>query len=318
MLYSTILIDVFNLIHKKKEKETDAKNIANSVIDFIETVIKPKLENTESKLYLLFDPMPVSDLNISNQFRTFTTTRNTIKSTYKAKREKDPIIIEVADFLLKYFSYRDPAYYLVISEKHEADDFVESLVKDSGKTLLISSDFDWARYLSSEVSMSTGDINQPFTTSDFIEKFGYLPSIKNVTVNKALFGDPSDNIDGLFSSKFKYKELGEQAMAFISKTDENLNDFVGRIKAYTFKQLFELKVRNPEEELFYQINCFEKKNLTTQFFLNIALVRSLCSDANKFVKHFSKRDNGFCTLIDKTLSRGESKKNTFRFGKVKI
>ena len=318
MLYSTILIDVFNLIYKKRDNETASKNIANNVIDFIEHTVKPKLESESSKIYLLFDPMPSSDLNVSSQFRTFTSTRKAIKASYKANREKDPIILEVADYLLKYFSYRDPMYYLVYSEKHEADDYVESLVVNSGKTLLISSDYDWARYLSKDVEMSIGDINHPFTVSNYLEKFGFFPSIKNVTVYKALMGDPSDNIEGIFSKKFPFMDLGTEAVKFISKKDESLNDFITRIKSYTFKNLFEIKNRNLEEELFYQMHCFEKSNLVSHFLLNVSLIRSNCVDASKFVKNFQKKDSGFCTLINSVLGREETKKKSFRFGKVKL
>ena len=307
------------MIHKKKQGETKAKDIANDVIDFVESTVRPKLASDDSAVYLLFDPMPVNDLNVSGQLRTFTTTRRSIKSSYKANREANPLVIEAADYLFKYFSYRDPVYRLMISERHEADDFVESIVKGSGKTLLISSDFDWARYLSDDVEMSLGDVNKPFTTSDFIQKFGYYPSIKNVTVNKALFGDESDNIAGLFSPKlkFNFKPLGEAAMAFIAKQDESLDAFLSRAKKYTFKGLFALESRNPEEEFFYQLECFEKENLVSQFFASVQVIRSLCPDASKFVRRYEKRDEGFCSLIDKSLGR-DGKKPKFRFGGVRV
>lgn len=317
MIYSAILVDVFNLIHKKKGQGPDAKSVANAVIDYVETTLKAKLDSDSAKLYLLFDPMPVSDLGISGQFRTFTTTRKAIKSSYKGSREKEPLVLETADYIRKYFSYRDPAYVVVISEKHEADDFVESIVATSGKTLLVSTDYDWARYLSKDVEMSLGNVNEPFTVNDFRAKFGYLPSIKNVTVSKALFGDPSDEIDGIFEKKFPYKELGVQALQFISNVEETLDDFIGRTRSYTFKGLFETKDRNPEQDLFYQMHCFEKKNLVSQFFLNVSLVRSQCADAKKFMHEFPKRDSGFCATVDKALERGQHK-SAFRFGTIKL
>jgi len=316
MLYSTVLIDMFNLIHRKKVGETTAKDIANAVIDFVEGQAKAKLSGDDGAIFLLFDPMPTTDLGVSSQLRTFTTTRKAIKASYKANREKDPVVIEVADYLLKYFSYRDPAFRIVISEKHEADDFVETLI-GPGKTLLVSTDYDWARYLSKDVDMSIGDLNQPFTADDFEAKFGYRPSIKNVTVNKALFGDESDHVAGIFTQKFKCRELGETAMGFIARQDETLDAFIARVKGYTFKGLFEMKSRNPEEELFYQMHCFEKENPVTPFFTNVAVLRSLCPDASKYVKKFEKKDAGFCAVIDKTLGR-DGVKRPFRFGNVRV
>ena len=59
MVYSNILVDVFNLYYRVRggALKNDAITVANHVIDFIENDIS-KYQDKSKSMYLLFDPIP--------------------------------------------------------------------------------------------------------------------------------------------------------------------------------------------------------------------------------------------------------------------
>lgn len=158
MTYRAILVDVFNLYYRRLSSclEKDPISIANSLISFIETDISSHLNKKDGELYLLYDPIPKSDLGMSKSFKT---TRQNIDKNYKANRVHDKKCVAVVDLIRRYFLHRGDKIYTVISDKYEADDFVESIIKDltakidlenpdgnvTSNIALFTNDEDWCR-----------------------------------------------------------------------------------------------------------------------------------------------------------------------------
>ncbi len=160
MQYDVIAIDMFNLYYRKKNValEKDPISIARNMVTFINSEVKQHLAD-EGKLFLLYDPIPKTDLGLSKTFKY--TERQEILHAYKKNRTHDRQCLTVVDLVRKYFIHRGPNVISVISDKFEADDFMESIVKkeaeefdkkypDGGrelKILMITNDEDYARYL---------------------------------------------------------------------------------------------------------------------------------------------------------------------------
>ena len=103
-MYKAILIDMFNLGYRLHKKNTDYKLTANAVINFINDEVDPRVEATGS-IYLLFDPLPKSDLGMSKNFK-YPPTRQQISSGYKSHREKNPVVYDAMNTLRKYYTYK--------------------------------------------------------------------------------------------------------------------------------------------------------------------------------------------------------------------
>lgn len=160
MQYDIIAIDMFNLFYKLKNSsfDKDPISIARNIVRYIKESISPHLIDT-GKLYLLYDPIPKNDLGISKTFKY--TERQKILHAYKKNRVHDKNCLIIVDFVRKYFLHRGKNIITVISNKYEADDFVESILKeasddldkkypDGGHTLnvaLVTTDEDFCRYL---------------------------------------------------------------------------------------------------------------------------------------------------------------------------
>lgn len=331
MLYDAILIDVFNLYYKKRKAHATPISMANDMIDFIEVELAPKLSEKSSlgKIFLLFDPLPENDGNVSKAFRYYSSdmkpVRKQILRKYKGTRTEDKNAIDTLHLVKMFFLFRGKKYVTVMSPEHEADDFVESIVGShpDKNFLMFSSDMDWARYISDTTVLSTGNPSASFGKEEFFEKFGFFPSIKTVVLQKALFGDKSDNIDAsIIPEKEKNclpcKELAQTYLEEVSKTNETLEDIVRRVSKYTFRFLFDQKPRTTEQELFYRMICNEDENMIRNFLTNVQLVRSRCKSYTPY-QSCNDYSKSFCNAIDTTLGRaGEVKKKPFKFGGVRL
>ena len=207
MKYDNIIIDVCNLSYKilddtKKASSTIVINNKSSYKEFIASFIRSvdslvERFGTDSTLvYCLFDNYK-SRLDLQNSF--LNSRRKSISENYKKNRKKQPKEWYNSLNILKYFyEVNEPRYYVAQLQGLEADDLVKptlSLVK--GRSLLITSDLDWCRYLSSSVDWLPSLDEEPLSVEDTTLKLGFKCTENNIILYKALFGDPSDNITGV-------------------------------------------------------------------------------------------------------------------------
>lgn len=207
MKYDNIIIDVCNLSYKilddtKKASSTIVINNKSSYKEFIASFIRSvdslvERFGTDSTLvYCLFDNYK-SRLDLQNSF--LNSRRKSISENYKKNRKKQPKEWYNSLNILKYFyEVNEPRYYVAQLQGLEADDLVKptlSLVK--GRSLLITSDLDWCRYLSFNVDWLPSLDEEPLSMEDTTLKLGFKCTENNIILYKALFGDPSDNITGV-------------------------------------------------------------------------------------------------------------------------
>lgn len=326
MIYDAILVDVFNLYYRRKKYALDSSVVsqANSMIDFIEREVKTH-QVKGKPFYLLFDPIPKNDLGLDSSFR-FKPERKEILNDYKSNRKKNPGVLQVVSAVRKYYSHRGDEVVEVISNQYEADDFVESLVADLGdkaSIAMVTTDMDWARFLSDKVCMINEGFDQPFTNKDFFEKYQFVPTIASVSVFKALFGDPSDNISGALMTKKLKGARDAKVKAFdyiklLGETKIELDVAMKHAEGFTFKELCEKENRNVEEEFFYEILSTDPKfSVQSTMETNLAVIKTRCDSYKKYAVT-KPVDEKFNALISKSLGipvPGEKKK--FRFGNIK-
>lgn len=337
-MYSNIIVDVFNLFYRERNKAmgegTKAPSVidyANHLIDFIENTLRPYQDN-EKPMYLLFDPIPLKDLGVDTNFK-FKTTRQEISADYKANRKKeDESVLEVVELVRKYFSHRGEKYIECLSDKFEADDYVATIVKDIKEhskvcsIAMYTTDEDWARYLDDDVVIINKGIKEPMTVNSFFEKYKFVPTIASVQMFKALFGDPSDNIQGVLLEKkikrfnlakklgFEYiKKLGDEKTPMLEVYKEISRD---KRKSVVDKAK---DIMTPDTEVSFleSIFCIDSKyDVTEALIKNLSLIESKCDDYKKYI--VSKEvDDKYNVFINQVLGR-EKTKRPIRFGKVVI
>lgn len=317
MTYRTFIIDMFNLAYKKKSKIADPKQTANNVINFIEEEVKQRLE-PNGKIYLTFDPLPKSDLGMEKNFK-FSPDRKEINKDYKSNRVHDEVVLTALKLLRKYYTYRGNEYLTVISSFLEADDYVEGLVnlEEEGMIALISTDMDWARYISDRVHMINNTFDKPYTKQDFFDEKGYFPTIAAITLDKAIFGDKSDCIEPILTKKNKiYKDSSDFIRALIkeaSKTDVSLKDIENVFEYAQSVDLMGKAEKSHVEDIIAIISV--SNNAMEAFHNNIRLIKCRCDDVTKYITHHAVNQS-YNTLIETTLGRNKSSKQKFHFGNI--
>lgn len=216
MKYDNIIIDVCNLSHKilddtKKASSTIIINNKSSYKEFIASFIRSvdslveKYGTDSTSVYCLFDNYK-SRLDLQNSF--LNSGRKSISENYKKNRKKQPKEWYNSLNILKYFyEVNEPKYYVAQLQGLEADDLVKptlSLVK--GRSLLITSDLDWCKYLTPDVDWLPSLSEEPLSVEDTSLKLGFKCTENNIILYKALFGDPSDNITGVIPETAYNKE----------------------------------------------------------------------------------------------------------------
>lgn len=310
---------MFNLAYRKQSKISDPKGTANNVINYINDEIKQRLDK-DGVIYLTFDPIPKSDLGMRKNFK-YNNFRASIKRDYKAHRVTKPDVMVALQLLQKYYAYRGSQIKTVISNVFEADDYVESLIKknNTGMTALISNDMDWARYISDKVQMINTSFEFPITKQNFFEEKGYLPTEVAITLTKAIFGDPSDNIEPVLTKKNKiYKDSTDFIKALIkeiSKTDITMEQVNAAINGTKTIKLLENENRNFLDEILSLISvsndafeCFKR---------NIRLIKSRCDDVDKYIS-FKKDNPSYNKLMETLLCRQKQTSQKFNFGNITI
>lgn len=323
MQYDVIAVDMFNLYYRKKNValEKDPISIARNMVTFINTEVKSHLAD-EGKLFLLYDPIPKTDLGLSKTFKY--TERQEILHNYKKNRTHDRQCLTVVDLVRKYFIHRGPNVISVISNKYEADDFMETIIKNypDQDILMITNDEDYARYLSPKVEMMNWDWNKMFTVDSFREKYEFTPSIAGVCVWKACFGDGSDNIKGALQVKGlkKANEVKLKAFEYVKYLGEHPEVTVKHIeelKKTPHTDLFKKENKTVEEELLYALNQFDPKyEVSSTFFHNLMVIQSRCDDFVPF-SQWKDVDEKYNLLIEKSLGFNVKEDRTFKFGMIK-
>ena len=207
MKYDNIIIDVCNLSYKilddtKKASSTIIINNKNSYKEFIASFIRSvdslldRFGTESSSVYCLFDNYK-SRLDLQSYF--LNPGRKSLSENYKKSRKKQPKEWYNSLNILKYYyEVNEPKYYVAQLQGLEADDLVKpTLSLVSGKSLLVTSDLDWCRYLSADVDWLPSLSEEPMTIEDTTHKLGFECTENNIVLYKALFGDPSDNIPSI-------------------------------------------------------------------------------------------------------------------------
>lgn len=324
--YEAILIDVFNVFHRMKPKFSKSSTIqdkANICIEYIDSC--KKYLTQDGTLFLLFDAIPKTDLSI---FKSFTynsdfeerlTDRQKINKMYKSNRKKRESNLLPVIYLIKaFYEYRGDKIVSVYCDSYEADDYVETIVPNFNSIAMVTTDEDWCRYLSNNpkhyVTMINKTFEEPFLYEDFEKKYNFKPSIKSVCAFKSLFGDKSDNIEGVFTSKSgKYapsilNNFETTVFNFIKELSENntdtVDDMINRISLYNFKNYMNIPM-NCEREFFKMIfsnESFIKVDVPREFVKNLKLIKSRCKSYKKHA--FAKKENpSFNKIIESSLGR---------------
>lgn len=321
MLFNSVFVDVFNLAYRKSSSN-DCTKIANDFIDFMNTEVKKYLD-PNGIVYMLYDPIPKSDLGLSKAFKYSPRIRNEINSSYKKNRESNPNVIAAIKLLRKYYTFRGEKIQTCISNNLEADDFVEQLLtKVNGNVALISTDLDWARYISDRVVLINQGFDNPFTKEEYLKKYGIIPTVATVTLKKAIFGDPSDNIEGIFTNKKFVSKTAEDSansmLMYIANENLPFKEVEEHIKNAEFKKLFQIKSKNPLEEFEYELVIADQSVSSpyNQLIDNIRIIKSRCDNINKYIS-YKNVDEKYNNLMDTVLKRQNGIKKEIKFGILK-
>lgn len=321
MQYDIIAVDMFNVFYRTKDSslDKDPVSIARNMAVYINERVKTHLTDG-GKLFLLYDPIPKSDLGLSKTFK-YTERQETLHN-YKKNRDHNRNCLTVVDLVRKYFSHRGEDTITVISNKYEADDFTESIVAEyKGKDIaLVTSDEDWCRYLETDkVVMINKDWNTPFTVKSFEDKYKFKPSITGVCVWKACFGDGSDNIKGALQIKQLKNSNSVKLAAFDyvkylgNHTDVNIKYILEKENKLNFLR----DLKTPEDRFFQGLASFDPKyEVETTFFHNIKVIMSRCDSYKDFAttKAVDEKYNNF---VEKLLGFKTNEERQFKFGHIK-
>ena len=187
-MYDHLIIDTSNLFFRSVyfgiEKLQSILSIPKYFLSEIEN-IKKQFGSENTTLWFLYD---------DSSFLL----RRELESSYKQNRNRDrlPSIIYSLLCLSQEFLINSEQNYRVVNHYGlEADDLVKptkSLV-DNKKTLLISYDLDFSRYINSNCNWYNW--KNIFDEKKFIEVFSFYPSHESVKLYKSLNGYKSDNIE---------------------------------------------------------------------------------------------------------------------------
>lgn len=321
MQYDVIAVDMFNVFYRTKDSSLnkDPVSIARNMVIYINEQVKTHLADN-GKLFLLYDPIPKSDLGLSKTFKY--TERQEILHNYKKNREHNRSCLTVVDLVRKYFSHRGENTITVISNKYEADDFTESIVAEyKGKDIaLVTNDEDWCRYLETDkVVMINKDWSTPFTAKSFEDKYKFRPSITGVCVWKACFGDNSDNIKGALQIKQLKNSNPIKLAAF------DYVKYLGNHTGVSIKYILEKEnklnflrdLKTSEDRFFQGLASFDPKyEVETTFFHNIKVIMSRC-DSYKAFATTKAVDEKYNNFVEKLLGFKTNEERQFKFGHIK-
>lgn len=319
MLYDYIVIDSANLFYRCLGKNETAEQVVRKMISFTED-LRQSLNDT---LYIIFDPISKYDLGESKSFKFPTSERKKIDENYKANRQYSSLYYQSIVLYKKYYTYRGDKIKTIYSQEYEADDFVEPLIDMLGhdkKIALVTTDYDYSRYISDKVHMINKGLDKPYSVKEFEEKFLFKPTKASITLYKALYGDESDNIKGaIYLDKTKLvnnikelcynyiKDIAERNLT-IKEVEEELNQG----KNFDVGHMGE----TPLEQLLFAFAMNSKQvNIISKVKLNISIVRSLLEgkDISKFI-HSNPEKPEYNSILRQSIFKVDTKS---WFGKTK-
>lgn len=201
VLYNVLIFDVYNLFYRTFKDDNlikiDDKFVPiDSICKFFELTNSyvEKFGTTDCKIYWLMD----------NAKTTILKNRKLLDDNYKKNRKVMPDYfydaLNIVELILKF--YRDNS---VIYRRQgiEADDYVSNIIddyiKEHDKIMMFSTDIDWCRNLLDDnehdiiVNQYTKN-NEILNTKTFEEKYGFKPTVTNITFWKTFYGDSADCI----------------------------------------------------------------------------------------------------------------------------
>lgn len=280
MVYDNIAIDSANLFYRLLGDNRSVRACTKSMIKFIDDTTMAHLSK-DGTLYILFDPIPLSDLGESKSFKNVKPYRKEIDKDYKKGRTYSQYFPETMSLLLKYYAYRGEKIKLIYSQEYEADDYVSSLVKSlDGTVALVTTDEDYCRYMSDRVFIINKGYDQPMTKQDFYDKFKFYPTDASVTLYKAFFGDTSDNIQGaVFGRKVKFttniKKIVYNYIKEVSDNGWTLQECINKLAKTTFYDAMNAKTKDAFTVLFLELSCSQQKDeVYDKLMRNIKLIKS--------------------------------------------
>lgn len=319
MLYDHIIIDSANLFYRCLGKNETAEQVVRKMISFTED-LRQSLSDT---LYIVFDPISEYDLGESKSFRFPTSERKKIDENYKANRQYSSLYYQSIILYKKYYTYRGDKVKTIYSQEYEADDFVEPLIDMLGhdkKIALVTTDEDWARYISDTVHMINKGIDKPYSTKEFEEKYLFKPTKAAITLYKALYGDESDNIKGsIYMDKTKLvnniKELCYNYIKVVADENKTIADVEADLKKGNNFNVAHMG-ETPLEQLLFAFTMNSKQvNIINKTILNMSVVRSMLEgkDINKYI-HSNPEKPEYNSILRQSIFKVDTK--TW-FGKTK-
>ena len=201
-LANILIFDVYNVWYRVIWKNDNLTKVDDKLVP-IDAICKffeltdgyiSKFGTSDCKVFYLFDNAKTSILK----------NRKLLDEEYKKNRKVQPDYfydgLNMIELILKF--YRDNSC-IYRKQGCEADDYVlpiiDNYVKEHDKVMMFSTDIDWCRALLSDeehdikvVQYTKG--NEILSTKTFAEKFGFKPTVTNVTFWKTFYGDESDHI----------------------------------------------------------------------------------------------------------------------------
>lgn len=324
MVFDHIIIDCFNLAYRCFDESKPKNEIARKMIYFIE--VECKKHKTDSTVFhFLYDPIPKENAPLERAYRHNPNSRRYIDDKYKATRKLHWKVIPILRLFMRYYEFRGENYKSYVSYEYEADDYVESLLKTTtGNVALITTDEDWCRYITDKIVMFPGSLDKPFSIASYVEKYGFNPTVASVTLYKAIFGDKSDNIIGIFSNKkirliSNVQNVTKMMLVYIANEKLTLKEVVKALKYRNIKDLYSSGQKSALEDFIYELHIIEstRDDPFNIILDNIALIESKCKNANDYV-HYKEENPRYNKLMEEMLFKQDDKKKPdSRFG-VKI
>ena len=312
--YDTLIVDCVNFAYRtfnmkgETPLQISKKSVyKTSVCNFIQSLesLRERYLHSDGEIYLLFDNyFSRADLRSTYMFAD----RKKLDESYKATRKKEnKEFYNSINFIRYYYLIGPSMYHTVRIDNLEADDLVEPLfdligVSDGKRSaLMITTDADWTRYLSDNVDWLPDMGNPPETLTDLSNRMGFKISKMSVTLYKAIFGDPSDNIKGL-----------------VTCNERNKEEFLELLDMIDYPEQLVMMSRGLEMKDRYNIlkKISETEN-SNSFLINLQLISPIPCSAGTLKSHLTEgRDSvTLYKTVREVMGLDESKE--FVFGNVK-
>ena len=207
--YDCLVVDMVNFCYRTFKPKTDKtmmtsshgaiyQNSIHQAINSLDNLCKTYLKSQDRNVYLLFDNY-FSRADFQSTF--LYADRKDLSKAYKANRKKESKeFYQSINFLRYYYLVGPSNFYTAQVTNLEADDLVKPLIKSRCQdqdVLLITTDLDWARYLSARIDWLPDLSKAPQSFEALSEKLGFPVSEKSIILYKAIFGDKADGIEAL-------------------------------------------------------------------------------------------------------------------------